>query len=588
MLLTEAIHLYTDYVREHTQEMLDAIYKAQAKEIHDNLEHLIEQKQKSTLAIALSLTNDKALIERIKQKNIPNNYYSNLISMFQKETLYQNVWIQIVDKDANSLYRSWSPLTGDTLMEEREDLQDIALTKKVVHTVSAGKFDLSIKSLVPIFDHDTLIGSLGVITHFNSISKSLKDGKIDSVVLLKKEYKKKLLYPFTKLFIDDYYVANLDAPLEIREYLKKHGVENYFNNSYKIENGYIIVSYELKDARSKTLGYYIMFDKISDLPKLDLQFFSFKMIAFFVFFGLILLFVFSTIILVKNRNQKKYYKNILDSSNNIVIINNGAKMLYVNNAFFRYFPTYRSLEEFKKDYQCICELFIKEDGYLQSSHGDDYWVEYVLKNRDKVHKAKIIYLDKTYYFTVTAAIISVEKHHFSMVFSDITKEETYQKELLQLSIKDALTGINNRHFFNQKLQEEFPRILRYEYSLSLIMLDIDFFKHVNDQYGHDVGDNVLIAYTGFISALLRKTDLFCRTGGEEFIIILPYTTLIEAQQLAEKLRLEVEMHKKILPITMSFGVTQYQNDDTISSLLKRVDDALYKAKENGRNCVFTD
>ena len=571
---------------EHTQEMRDTVYKLQVKVMREDIAHMIEQKQKSSLAIALSIANDKSLVELIKQKEIPNDYYKNLISLFQKETLYQNVWIQLVDKNAISLYRSWSPLKGDALMADEDDLQNLTSTKSAYHTIAVGKFDLSLKSIVPIFDHNSFIGSLDLITHFNSISKDLKNSKIDSVVLLKKEYKKNLIYPFTKMFLDDYYIANLDAPKELRDYLKAHGIEHYLNNSYKIENGYIIVSYELKNTHAKTLGYYIMFKKTSDLPNLNLKFFSFMMIAFFVLFGLILLFIFSIIILIKNRNQKKYYKNILDSLNNIVVINNGIKMLYVNNVFFRYFPTYKNLDEFKKDYQCICDLFAKEEGYLQSQIANDYWVEYVINTPDKAHKAKIVFLGKTYFFSVSAALISKEKNHYSIVFSDITKEENYQKELLNLSTKDTLTGINNRHFFDQKLQEEFSRVVRYEHPLSLIMLDIDFFKRINDEYGHDVGDTVLIEYTKLISEMLRKTDFFCRVGGEEFIIILPYTTLSEAKNLAEKLRYNVEMTKKVLPVTMSFGVTHYQKNDTILSLLKRVDKALYKAKESGRNCVI--
>ena len=281
--------------------MRDTVYKLQVKVMREDIAHMIEQKQKSSLAIALSIANDKSLVELIKQKEIPNDYYKNLISLFQKETLYQNVWIQLVDKNAISLYRSWSPLKGDALMADEDDLQNLTSTKSAYHTIAVGKFDLSLKSIVPIFDHNSFIGSLDLITHFNSISKDLKNSKIDSVVLLKKEYKKNLIYPFTKIFLDDYYIANLDAPKELRDYLKTNGVEHYLNNAYKIENGYIIVSYELKNTHAKTLGYYIMFKKTSDLPNLNLKFFSFMMIAFFVLFGLILLFIFSIIILIKNR-----------------------------------------------------------------------------------------------------------------------------------------------------------------------------------------------------------------------------------------------------------------------------------------------
>ena len=117
------------------------------------------------------------------------------------------------------------------------------------------------------------------------------------------------------------------------------------------------------------------------------------------------------------------------------------------------------------------------------------------------------------------------------------------------------------------------------------MFDIDHFKEVNDKYGHDVGDEILILYSKLISSLIRKEDKLCRVGGEEFIIILPYLRLENATTLAEKLRKTVEQSKEIVPITISFGVAQYIQGETKEQLYKRLDDALYTAKEEGRNRV---
>lgn len=117
------------------------------------------------------------------------------------------------------------------------------------------------------------------------------------------------------------------------------------------------------------------------------------------------------------------------------------------------------------------------------------------------------------------------------------------------------------------------------------MFDIDHFKQVNDKHGHSVGDEVLIQYTKMVKSHLREVDSFCRIGGEEFIIILPHATKDEACQIAEKLRSKTEFSKKVVPITMSFGVVEYILGEDIEFILKRVDEALYGAKNSGRNRV---
>ncbi|HIP14232.1 MAG TPA: GGDEF domain-containing protein, partial [Sulfurimonas autotrophica] len=193
-----------------------------------------------------------------------------------------------------------------------------------------------------------------------------------------------------------------------------------------------------------------------------------------------------------------------------------------------------------------------------------------------------------YYFLVNAAIIDEEKEHYSVVFSDITQEEIFKQELQHSVITDPLTGIYNRRYYYEKIQKEMYEAKRYGLSLSLIMCDIDFFKKVNDLHGHDVGDEVLKYYTKLLQESLRKSDTLCRIGGEEFMIILPHTNKTQATKIAQKLREKVQESKKILPITMSFGVTEYISGESEDYLFKRVDQALYKAKESGRNRVVSE
>lgn len=162
---------------------------------------------------------------------------------------------------------------------------------------------------------------------------------------------------------------------------------------------------------------------------------------------------------------------------------------------------------------------------------------------------------------------------------------TDKKEIEKRSILDPLTQIYNRIKLDESLQIELDRANRTKREFSLIMTDIDFFKKVNDNYGHQIGDEVLVKFASQIKSNIRKTDILGRFGGEEFIIILPDTNKDGALQLAQKLRKIIENYKfsENFQITASFGVSSYQENDTETTITKRADDALYKAKENGRN-----
>jgi len=179
------------------------------------------------------------------------------------------------------------------------------------------------------------------------------------------------------------------------------------------------------------------------------------------------------------------------------------------------------------------------------------------------------------------------KDNAVLTFVDITKEKELSDKLLKESTEDALTGIYNRRYLEEKLEEYMNLAQRHNRPLSLIMFDIDFFKYVNDSFGHDVGDKVLKAISKMVSENIRNTDIFARYGGEEFIIIAPETTKEDAKTLAEKLRVFIEnlYLEDGIHVTCSFGVASLEKPDTKETLLKRVDDALYEAKKTGRNKV---
>lgn len=225
-----------------------------------------------------------------------------------------------------------------------------------------------------------------------------------------------------------------------------------------------------------------------------------------------------------------------------------------------------------------------------------------------IHQSKliaIIYLEhskieriftneKKEYITLLSSQIAISLQN-AFVYNDLERliaqrtDELKEKnqELEHLTITDYLTQIYNRKKLDEYFESEIIRSARTTDSFAIILLDIDYFKRINDTYGHLVGDQVLVDFAAIMSQNIRKSDIVGRWGGEEFLILCPSSTENGAYELAEKLRLTIaEYHFSIdEPLTASLGVTSYSKGDTKEKMTSRADEALYRAKAAGRNCV---
>ena len=163
------------------------------------------------------------------------------------------------------------------------------------------------------------------------------------------------------------------------------------------------------------------------------------------------------------------------------------------------------------------------------------------------------------------------------------------QKLEKLIVKDDLTDIYNRRKLDEEIERFFAKSQRYDMTFSLILLDLDHFKLVNDNYGHNTGDKVLKEFSQLLVDNIREVDICGRWGGEEFLVVCPATELEAAENLAQRLRKIIESNDftKVGNLTSSLGVATYREDDDIESLIKRVDDCLYQAKDNGRNTVVS-
>jgi|GEM_PF-1622344 len=179
---------------------------------------------------------------------------------------------------------------------------------------------------------------------------------------------------------------------------------------------------------------------------------------------------------------------------------------------------------------------------------------------------------------------------------EVESRSREHQSLEQMAFFDPLTGLHNRRRFDQLVEAEIKRARRHDHPLSYMMLDLDHFKHVNDNYGHAVGDDVLKRFAQLVQSTVRDSDLVARLGGEEFGILLPDTNLDEARAFAERIRLQVEQigfetDSQAFHVTVSTGVASFRHQsgvETFQSLAARADMALYQAKHEGRNLVVTE
>ncbi len=180
---------------------------------------------------------------------------------------------------------------------------------------------------------------------------------------------------------------------------------------------------------------------------------------------------------------------------------------------------------------------------------------------------------------VSFFVVKIERHQQIIVDQN--------KALQRLATIDMLTGIYNRQGFMTVMTQELAAGQRHDLILSLIMMDLDFFKEINDTYGHAVGDAVLTAIGQLLTAVRRTSDIVARWGGEEFVIVCPHTELEGAVKLAEKIQSHLASQDFFMGIRMtaSFGVAQYQTQDTVEQLVNRADAALYLSKDQGRNLI---
>ena len=293
------------------------------------------------------------------------------------------------------------------------------------------------------------------------------------------------------------------------------------------------------------------------------------------------------------KREKRLYESILEDiaqmQDIMLAVYDQNRVPIFHNKKLLSFLGYESLEIFLTEYNSLSKKFEnKEDCYFSEKYNEVEWIEEIkdMEVDKRIVSMRGIGMLESNFFLVSLSD-KTQSNNIIVTFSEVTSIVEKQQQYKQDSYTDELTQIDNRARFNILFEEAIENSKEQQSPLSIVLLDIDNFKHINDHYGHAVGDNVLKLFTALILDNIRVEDSFSRWGGEEFVLLLSDTALQDAKDMAENLRVVIENYdfgidKKL---TCSFGVTLGTEGDTSGSLFEQVDKALYKAKNSGRNRV---
>ncbi|WP_320033348.1 ATP-binding protein [Halarcobacter sp.] len=446
----------TIYINKEERKQLSEKYQNISNNLKTTVSTLITDKKNATLAMAMSIAKDKKIAEALLSKSNIHVDYKNFSLELRETTRFKNVWFQIIDKDGNSFYRSWTDKSADSL-RFRKDVQEVIKNKKILASISVGRFDMTFKSMVPIFHNNEFLGIFEVITHFNSISKVLENNKIDSLVLANKRFKDKITYPFSNKFLDDYYIANLGAKKSFIDLVEKEGIENILSlKNYKIVDNNILTHFEIVEFGKNLIGHVILSINLNNVNIHDIKKFkrnsqAYVFLFIFLFallYTIVSYYIYSKSIkklnnelennLEKIKTQEKKNQIILDSQKNIIVITDGYYIKNSNKQLLNFF-NFKSLEKFKEKYECICQTFVDmNDKYylIDKDYNGKNWAEHILANPDKKFKAAIKKDGILRHFTlnVNSTIFDEEEIPYIIVtLTDITQEIEQQKKLKNLN-----------------------------------------------------------------------------------------------------------------------------------------------------------
>ena len=286
------------------------IYNSKVLEIRKMFANEVAKKRGNTAALTYLISKDNTIIEALLKKDRNLLDFKEELNNIQHFSDNKNLWIQITDKEGFSFYRSWTDQVGDNAAAARLDIADMIKNPKEMTTISTGRFDMTFKTMLPIYDKNkNFIGMIEMISKFNSIAEEFKNKNIEPLFILHEDYTNRFIKPFTELFIEKNYVVNLNANKELMKNVESFGIKKFLQiKDYMLFKDYFVVKDEIKDIHGGDMGYFFFFINKDDIDTSSISEmetnFLFVILTFIIISILTFLYIF-------NRSYVKYLNSIV-------------------------------------------------------------------------------------------------------------------------------------------------------------------------------------------------------------------------------------------------------------------------------------
>jgi diguanylate cyclase (GGDEF)-like protein len=599
------------YFEQRKLEESQKRYQQVAKEADKLINALLESNQEKVALAALYLSQQ----EMVKKAILTGNHkVLNFTPLFEKGAQFGSLSdanVQILDKNGVSFYRSWTDHRGDEIIRNRKDLQAFFQSPRVMHTISVGVYSLTLKTIVPLYEHDQFIGAFEVIGLMHGLLKGLKSNGIEPLVLVDSRYQQQFLDQSPDKYINGFRLVNADLPLSFKQaahQIKTIGIDQS-ENYHLCDDRWFVSFKHLPAIDQKPMASFYLFQPLQPITNELLQPKS-QVILFVLFLYLVSLIVYlswhwyqnsqvaeaysknlQTEVVSKNLKlfeQANFYQKVIDGIKDIILVftsdkqevvmNEPARKLYSSQGFRKA----KRISDFASNWpqrETVVESIRQKVAVTKVEEIDDYG--------DK----RFIEFTATPFFGDDDEVNQVvEVGHDITPYMNAKRELEEQKAKLdQIAYFDSLTGLPNRRMFNDRLQRAISSAERAHNKVALMFIDLDLFKQINDTCGHDVGDKVLVRFSKRLRANIRKSDTVSRLGGDEFTVILEQIDRVDSvadivDHILRSIRKPCTVESHNLYLSASIGLSVYPDDgESVQDLLKNADTAMYKAKEDGRN-----
>lgn len=565
----EKLQIQTEVLKKYQEKQLD-IYANRYKSISKN-KHLLSLIQKKRITAL--------------KYNIDRKYkvYKKLTPELKHMALYDAKGHYLYNSDKEKIKRN-------LVLKEAKKTKSFTMGYVVFN-----KKDYYNSFISPIFKNKKLIGYLEFGTVSDNLFKVVSQaGKYQYAVFLNnnKKISKNRVYGdivTTNSAVFEHLTINQAL---IDTYANKNKILTLHNKSYYLHQ------YNVQTEFEKNFAQVLILTDVSQYVQdnIDSTTTSFTLSLIVLFLVYLTIYFILTLLINKLLNEEDKIANkqvqmqtIMDNSNSLITLFNHGELVLANNTLLK-FTSFENLQSLQSKHENFAELFLE--------HPDTFNAKECKTNIEWIHELtllpesqRVVAIANKYsgidYFSVRIKIVPKQPHSIIVIFQNISSIFTKSKEDEYLANHDTLTNIYNRQYFNKAMENVLQKFKTTAQESSLLLFDLDFFKQVNDTYGHQVGDDVLMSFSKLVSQQIRSEDIFARWGGEEFVLLLYEAQESDAVRIANNLRELVENTQ--IPIVgnihCSIGVSQSQENDTLQSWLQRVDQALYRAKENGRNRV---